>query len=130
MIPKDLEKSEFWIRIAERKIGEKATFQLIKILSREESSRTVDVFNEKTEWDLGAIYLIYGRFLMRNGKVSLGRINLRKAWRKGSMIAGISYISSRFKAPWRIVVLPIVLPMVFRAALIRMRNENDDRIIE
>src|SRR5882757_4040624 len=65
MGPKNLQAAELWLRRAEKKLGEKALFTLMKILSREESPRTVEIFNEKTEWDLGGIYLIYGRFAMR-----------------------------------------------------------------
>lgn len=130
MVPKDLQKAELWLRLAANKMGERAVFHLMKILSREQSPRTKEVFEEKAEWNLGAIYLIYGRFVLRSGDTKLGRLYLKKGWEKGSIIAGISFFASKYRKPWKIVTLPIVLPLIVKAAIIKVRNKDDPRVLE
>ncbi|AMX93296.1 sel1 repeat family protein [Mesorhizobium sp. M7A.F.Ca.US.014.04.1.1] len=130
MVEKDLMLAELWLRRAEEKKGEEATFVLIKTFSREESPKTLDIFAEKAEWELGAIYLICGRYLMRNGDVKRGRLLLKKGWEKGNIIAGISFISSGYGKPWRFFLLPVVLPLLIESVIVKAKDQADERILE
>lgn len=130
MVPKDLTKAEFWLRLSAERLGENAFFTLLKIFSREESLKTNKIFAEKEEWELGAIYLIYGRYLIRNGQRDFGRSILRIGWEKGNIISGISFIATNPYFIYKMILSPIAFFLALKATLIRLKNKDDIRIAE
>ena len=130
MVKADLGESERWFRAAEKTLGERSLFYLIKALLIKRSERADAVFNERKEWNLGAIYMLYGGHLFLNGRQAKGLELLKTGWERGNLFSGLHYLRHRYGVIGAVVSSPLALYIVGKIVYIKYNNKDDDRVLK
>lgn len=123
---KDMKAAEVWFRrAAESGAGERAYFELIKML-RIEMSDEIDAVYEEQEWSLGAIHSMYADYLAKSGAAASRLIDvLRVGASNGSIVAKLHLHIITHRRLRRIFGLPTELCLVARLFRIKYKDEND-----
>lgn len=126
---KSILEAEKWFRKAEKTVGEIGIFQLMKMLHIENDRRMEDVFREKDDWSLGAIYMVYGCDLIDRGNLADGLQMLSVAERKGNIYARTRADQVRYRGFARLLAYPSVIATFFRWLKIKLKNPDDERAL-
>jgi len=128
-LPKDLLQSEKLLRKASERVGEKALFMWMKILVTSRDPSAHDLFAEKDEWKLGAIYYMYGYYLASEFRVKEAMPILRTGMIKGNIFSEIHYYRNKYKWPLRAVFIPRLIILSAKVFAISLDNKDDERIL-
>ncbi len=130
IFPKNIERSIYWFRSAQRYGYELGAFSLIKMFKIERMEEINNVFKENDIWELGAIYLVYGDYIFLNGNEVRAKEMWRIAYKKGNLFGKIRLIQSKRKGfIWRAISSLILLPLFFRVSWISSINSKDIRVM-
>ncbi|RWL19347.1 MAG: hypothetical protein EOR57_14845 [Mesorhizobium sp.] len=128
-LPKDLGQSEFWLRKASEKLGERPLFQWMKILVRERDPRVDALFAEKSDWSLAAIYYLYGFYLASEGKIKDAETVCERGMNKGNLFAEALYYRYKYRWPMKVIVIPRIINTAIKSFLVAQANKDDDRVL-
>lgn len=129
-LPRDLKLSESWFRrAANQGAGEKAIFQLIKMLIITKNPRLEDVYKENS-WNLGAIDLIYALYKRRQGMPEEDILPLfEKAAFKGNLYAALQCHIARNRGWRRVLGVTAEIQLCWRILQAGIANRNDERLL-
>ncbi|MGX9117923.1 hypothetical protein ACWTU6_14750 [Mesorhizobium sp. BHbsci] len=128
-LPKDLGQSEFWLRKASEKLGERPLFQWMKILVLARDPLVHTLFAEKNDWRLGAIYYLYGFYLASEGRTNEAKTILEKGMNKGSLFSEALYYRYKYAWPVRIIMFPRIIITAIKSFFVARANKDDDRVL-
>lgn len=128
-LPKDLTQSEFWFRKASETIGERALFPWMKVLVRARDPRIHALFSEKDEWNLGAIYYLYGFHLASEARIAEARAAFKKGMDKGSLFSEGHFYKYKYSWPFGFLCIPHLFIVVAKIGLTAWKNKDDERVL-
>jgi len=123
---KDPKAAEVWFRrAAESGAGERAYFELVKMLRIEMSDRIRSVYEER-KWSLGAIHSMYADYLAKVGPETpeLKRV-LEIGASNGSLVAKLHLHIVTHKGLQRILGLPTELRLVAQLFIVKYKDDDD-----